>query len=63
MFFQVTDEEVKYLGNEPPCVIKAFVVSKTEVRFVLCCNITDEDVEAANKKLKFVIQEFNSKAG
>lgn len=60
--YKVTKEELDFLGEENPCVIKLFTISATEVRIVLCCNITDDDVKAAIKKLQFVIQEFDDKA-
>ncbi|KAG8247953.1 hypothetical protein J6590_050251 [Homalodisca vitripennis] len=60
--FKVTDEESKHLG-EDTCVIKLFLKSSTEVRLVLCCNITDADVTAAIKKLQYVIRELDTRQG
>uniref|UniRef100_A0A1B6KDU5 Aromatic amino acid beta-eliminating lyase/threonine aldolase domain-containing protein n=2 Tax=Graphocephala atropunctata TaxID=36148 RepID=A0A1B6KDU5_9HEMI len=60
--FKVTEEESKDLG-EDTCVIKLFLKSSTEIRLVLCCNITDEDVTAAVKKLQYVIREFDGRRG
>ncbi|XP_054257692.1 L-allo-threonine aldolase-like isoform X2 [Macrosteles quadrilineatus] len=59
--YKVTKEELDFFGEENPCVIKLFTISATEVRMVLCCNITDDDVTAAINKLQFVIREFDSK--
>ncbi|XP_054258459.1 L-allo-threonine aldolase-like isoform X2 [Macrosteles quadrilineatus] len=60
--YQVTEEEEKYLGSENSCVIKLFKVSSTLVRMVVCCNISADDVQAAIRKLQYVVKEYDSKA-
>lgn len=53
---------MKYFGGEDACVVKIFTKSDTEVRLVLHCNITDQDVTSSIKKLQYVIREFDAKA-
>lgn len=59
---QVTPSEAKELGENELCALKIFTVSPTMVRFVLYCNLTDEDIAATITKLQYVIREFDSKA-
>lgn len=59
---QVTPAEAKELGDNELCALKIFTVSPTVVRFVLYCNLTDEDIAATIKKLQYVIREFDAKA-
>lgn len=60
-FFQITDDERALFGPDKTCVIKVMPLDAESVRVVLHCDITQDDVDIAIDKFKFVIKEFDSK--
>lgn len=59
--YKITDDEKALFGDDKTCIIKVMPLDDESVRVVLYCDITQEDVDIAINKLKFVIKEFDSK--
>lgn len=59
--YKITDDEKAVFGADRTCVIKVMPLDNESVRIVLHCDITQDDVDVAVNKLKFVIKEFDSK--
>nr|XP_018907952.1 PREDICTED: probable low-specificity L-threonine aldolase 2 [Bemisia tabaci] len=52
----VTDEELEEIGEG--YVVRLMSMNNSMARIVLYCNLTDEDIQAAIKKIRFIIGEF-----
>ena len=59
--FQSTAEEVEQLNDS--VAVRMFPMSATNVRMVLHCDISREDVDKVVKKIKFVIAELQTQNG